>query len=65
MRDTERERERERGRDTQAEGEASSMYREPDVGLDSGTPGSRLGPKAGTQTLRHPGILGLFKIIVL
>ena len=38
MRDTERE------TDTQAEREAGSG--EPDVGLDSGTPGSRPGPKA-------------------
>ena len=47
MRVTEREREREREREaeTQAEGEAGSC-REPDVGLDPGSPGSRLGLKA-------------------
>ena len=50
MRETEREAE------TQAEGEAGSMHREPDVGFDSGSPGSRPGPKAGAQPLRHPGI---------
>ena len=50
MRDTEREAE------TQAEGEAGSMHREPDVGLDPGSPGSRPGPKAGAKPLRHPGI---------
>ena len=53
---TEREREREREAETQAEGEAGSMHREPDVGLDPGSPGSRPGPKAGAKPLRHPGI---------
>ena len=52
MRDTEREREAE----TQAEGEAGSMHREPDVGFDPGSPGLRPGPKAGAKPLRHPGI---------
>ena len=32
------------------------MHREPDVGFDPGTPGSRPGPKAGAKLLRHPGI---------
>ena len=50
------ERERERGAETQAEGEAGSMHREPDVGFDPGSPGSRPGPKAGTKPLCHPGI---------
>ena len=45
-----------RERETQAEGEAGSMHREPDVGFDPGSPGSRPGPKAGTKLLRHPGI---------
>ncbi|CAK7292683.1 hypothetical protein VULLAG_LOCUS2793 [Vulpes lagopus] len=31
------------------------MHREPDVGLDPGSPGSRPGPKAGAKPLRHPG----------
>ena len=48
--------ERERGRDTGRGREAGSMHREPDVGLDPGSPGSRPGPKAGTKPLRHPGI---------
>ena len=48
--------EREREAETQAEGEAGSMYREPDVGLVPGSPGSRPGPKAGAKLLRHPGI---------
>ena len=47
---------REREAETQAEGEAGSMHREPDVGFDPGSPGSRLGPKAGAKPLRHPGI---------
>ncbi|XP_048971311.1 DCC-interacting protein 13-beta isoform X2 [Canis lupus baileyi] len=47
---------REREAETQAEGEAGSMHREPDVGFDPASPGSRPGPKAGTKPLRHPGI---------
>ena len=46
----------EREAETQAEGEAGSMYREPDMGFDPGSPGSRPGPKAGTKPLCHPGI---------
>ena len=47
----------ERGQaETQAEGEAGSMHREPDVGFDPGSAGSRPGPKAGAKPLRHPGI---------
>ena len=45
-----------REREREAEGEAGSMHREPDVGFDPGSPGSRPGPKAGTKPLRHPGI---------
>ena len=48
--------EREREAETQAEGEAGSMHRDPDVGFDPGSPGSRPGPKAGAKPLRHPGI---------
>ncbi|XP_038520052.1 60S ribosome subunit biogenesis protein NIP7 homolog isoform X1 [Canis lupus baileyi] len=47
---------REREAETQAEGEAGSMHREPDVGFDPGSPGSRPGPKAGAKPLCHPGI---------
>ena len=50
---TEREREAET---QQAEGEAGSMHREPDVGFDPGSPGSRPGPKAGAKLLRRPRI---------
>ena len=49
-------REREREAETQAEGETGSMHREPDVGFDPRSPGSRPGPKAGAKPLRHPGI---------
>ena len=54
--------ERERGAETQAEGEAGSMHREPDVGFDLGSPGSRPGPKAGAKPLRHPGIPDMITI---
>ena len=54
------EREREREAETQSEGEAGSMHREPDAGLDPGTPGSRPRPKAGAKPLSHPGIPWLF-----
>ena len=50
MRDTEREGQRHRQREKQA------PCRDPDVGLDPGTPGSCPEPKAGTKLLSHPGI---------
>ena len=50
MIDIERERQRHRRREKQA------PCREPDVGLDPGTPGLRPGPKAGIKPLSHPGI---------
>ena len=46
--------ERERWRYRQREKQAPC--REPDVGLDPGSPGSHPGPKAGAKPLRHPGI---------
>ena len=49
------ERERERQRHRQREKQAPCFW-EPDVGFDSGSPGSRPGPKAGAKLLRHPGI---------
>ena len=49
-------REREREAETQEEAEAGSIHREPDVGFDPGSSGSRPGPKAGAKSLRHPGI---------
>ena len=54
---------REREAETQAEGEAGSMNREPDMGFDPGSPGSRPGPKAGAKPLRHPRIPTLVLII--
>ena len=54
MRDRERERERERQRHRQREKQAPC--REPEVGLDPETPGSRPGPKAGAKLPSHPGI---------
>ena len=50
MRDTEREEQRHRQREKQA------PCREPEVGLNPGTPGSHPGPKASTKQLSHPGI---------
>ena len=47
-------RERERKSETQREKQAP--FREPDVGLHPRIPGSRLGPKADTQSLGHPGV---------
>ena len=49
MRDIQRERQRYRQREKQA------PCREPNVGLDPGTPGSRPEPKADVQPLSHPG----------
>ena len=50
MTDTDRERQRHRQREKQA------PCREPDVGLDPGTLGSRPEPKADAQPLSHPGV---------
>ena len=52
MGETERERERQRHRQREKE----APCREPDVGLNPGTPGLRTGLKAGTKPLSHPGI---------
>ena len=52
MRYTERGRERQRHRQR----EKQAPCREPNVGLDPGTPGSHPGPKAGAKPLSHPGI---------
>ena len=52
MRDTERERERQRHR----QWEKQDPCREPDLGLDPGTPGSCPGPQADALLLSHPGI---------
>ena len=60
MIDTERDREAQRHRRR----EKQAPCREPDSGLDPGTPGSRLWPKAGAKPLSHPGIPG-FTFLVL
>ena len=52
MRDTQRERERQGHRQK----EKQAPCREPDVGLDPGTPGSRPELKADAQPLHHSGI---------
>ena len=44
---------RERDRDRDREREKQVSCREPDAGLDPGSPGSRPGPKAGTKLLSH------------
>ena len=49
--------ERERGRDRQREKQAP--FREPDVGLDRGSPGPCPGLKADAKPLSHPGIKGV------
>ena len=49
---TQRERERQRHRQR----EKQAPYREPDVGLNPGTPGSRPEPKADAHLLSHPGV---------
>ena len=50
MRDAERERERHRQTEKQA------PCRDPNVGLDPGTPGSHPELKADAQLLSHPGV---------
>ena len=52
--ETQRERQRHRQREKQA------PCKEPDVGLDPGTPGSCPGWRAGTIPLSHPGIPPFF-----
>ena len=47
---------RERGGQRHRQREEEASCREPDVGLDLRTPGSRPGPKAGAKPLSHPGI---------
>ena len=52
MRDTHRERERQKHRQR----EKQAPCREPDTGLDPGTPGLCPEPKADARPLSHPGI---------
>ena len=43
-------------REREGQREKQAPCREPNVGLDPGSPGSRPGSKAGAKPLRHPGI---------
>ena len=52
-----RDRERKRKRTRHRQGEKPAPRREPDVGLDPGTPGSCPKLKADAQPLGHPGVL--------
>ena len=48
---------RDRGREAETQArEKQAPCRDPDVGLDPGTPGSHPEPKADPQTLSHPGV---------
>ena len=55
--ETHKDRQRHRQREKQA------PCREPDVGLDPGTPGSCPGPKADAQRLSHPGVSKYYRIL--
>ena len=57
MGDTHTEREREREREAETQREKQTPRREPDAGLNPGTPGSRPDPKADAQPLSHVGAL--------
>ena len=59
MKDTERERQRHRQREKQV------PHREPDVGLDPRTPGSRPEVKADTEPLSHLGALLCLKLKII
>ena len=56
--------ERERERQTYRQREKQAPCREPDLGLDPQTPGSRPGPKAGAKPLSHPGIPSTLVLMV-
>ena len=55
MTDTERERQRDRDTQTHRQREKQAPCREPDVGLDPGSPGSHPGLKAVAKPLSHRG----------
>ena len=55
-------RERERGAQRHRQREKQAPHRKPDVGLDSGTPGSCPEPKAGIKLLGHPGFRNPFQL---
>ena len=58
----EREREGERQRHRQREKQAS--YREPDVGLGPGSPGSHPGLQGGAKPLRHWGCPSMTLLVI-
>ena len=47
---------RDREREAETQSKKQAPCREPDVGIDPGTPESGPGLKAGAQLLSHPGI---------
>ena len=49
-------------RQGERQGHKQVPCKEPDVGLDPGTPGSCPGPKAGAKPLSHPGIPKFFVV---
>ena len=55
-------RERERQRQRHRQRKKQAPCREPDAGLNPGSPGSCPGAKAGTKPLSHPGIPKIFEI---
>ena len=57
--------ERERERQGNRQREKQAPCREPSVGLNSGTTGSRPGPKVDAQPLSHPGIPQMAKFLFL
>ena len=54
------ERHRQREMQIHRQREKQAPRREPDAGLDLGSPGPHPGPKAGAQPLSHPGIPSSF-----
>ena len=50
--------------DIEREREKQAPCREPNVGLDPGTPGLHPGPKAGAKLLSHPGVPLRFMILM-
>ena len=48
--------ERHREREAETQREKQAPCRDPNMGLDPGTPGSHPEPKVDTQPLSHPGV---------
>ena len=62
---TEREREKERDAETQAEGEAGSMYWEPDVGFDPGPQDRALGQRQAPNRCATQGSLVIYIFCIM